>query len=121
MTAPTPPSDAVGVLIRDILRVSRINCTGLGEVGCPKVDGWHSWRDHDAHVAAEIAAGLAPVVAENAALRVVADAASNLFDPDYPGDAMGDLRSAVEDYRAALSSPTPDTDEAPGTAGEGGA
>lgn len=38
-------------------RGHRINCTGLGEVGCIAYAGWHSWDEHRRHVAqAQIAA-----------------------------------------------------------------
>lgn len=60
--------------IERVLRDTQINCTGLGEVGCPVVDGWHSWSEHRAHVAAQIAALLpeaTEAVAQRRAWRVV--------------------------------------------------
>lgn len=49
---------AVAVLVQ-IERKNRVNCTGLGEVGCDGRNEWHSWAEHRQHVAAEQAEALA--------------------------------------------------------------
>jgi len=49
-------SNPIDILVR-IEAQNRINCTGLGEVGCDGRNEWHSWADHRQHVAeAQVAA-----------------------------------------------------------------
>lgn len=45
-------------VVQRVMQQQRINCTGPGEVGCYARKGWHSWYDHELHIAEAIVEAL---------------------------------------------------------------
>ena len=73
-------SERVVEVLARVAAENEINCTGLGEVGCRGLAGWHTWHEHRRHIAELQAEALAPLLAEvrAEALREAADEAEQL-------------------------------------------